>query len=142
MRALPDVDVLIALHDRDDALHERAEILFDANASFGWAGCPLTQNGCLRIMSQAGYGQPQSLAVLVAMLRNSVNTEFHSFWSDDISILDQSRFRHGHMHSPRSLTDLYLFALAVANAGRFVTFDLRIPSTAVEGATHVHLVLL
>ena len=64
------------------------------------------------------------------------------FWSDDISILDQSRFRHAHMHSPRQLTDLYLLALAVKNGGRFVTFDLRVPSTAVEGATDKHLVLL
>ena len=142
MRALLDVNVLIALHDRDHALHERAALWFDANARFGWASCPLTQNGCLRIMSQPGYGQAQPLAVLVAMLQKSVNTEFHTFWGDDISILDQSRFRHGHIHSPRQLTDLYLLALAVQNAGRFVTFDLRIPSTAVEGATAEHLVLL
>ena len=142
MRALLDVNVLIALHDRDHALHERAAIWFDVNAPFGWASCPLTQIGCLRIMCQPGYGQAQPLAALIAMLRNSVTTEFHSFWGDDISILDQSRFRHGHMHSPRQLTDLYLLALAVKNAGRFVTFDLRIPSTAVAGATDAHLVLL
>jgi len=142
MRALLDVNVLIALHDRDHALHERAAIWFDTNARFGWASCPLTQNGCLRIMSQPGYGQPQPLAVLISMLRVSVDTGFHAFWSDDISILEESRFQHGHMHSPRQLTDLYLLALAVKNGGRFVTFDLRIPATAVAGATQEHLVLL
>ena len=117
-------------------------IWFDANARFGWASCPLTQNGCLRIMSQPGYGQPQPLAVLISMLRVSVDTGFHAFWSDDISILEESRFQHGHMHSPRQLTDLYLLALSVKNGGRFVTFDLRIPATAVAGATQEHLVLL
>jgi hypothetical protein len=142
MRALLDVNVLIALHDRDHALHERAAIWFDANARFGWASCPLTQNGCLRIMSQPGYGQPQPLAVLISMLRGSVDTGFHAFWSDDISILEESRFQHGHMHSPRQLTDLYLLALAVKNGGRFVTFDLRIPATAVAGATQEHVVVL
>jgi predicted nucleic acid-binding protein len=93
-------------------------------------------------MSQPGYGQPQPLAVLISMLRVSVDTGFHAFWSDDISILEESRFQHGHMHSPRQLTDLYLLALSVKNGGRFVTFDLRIPATAVAGATQEHLVLL
>jgi toxin-antitoxin system PIN domain toxin len=142
MRALLDVNVLIALHDSDHALHERAAQWFDTNARFGWASCPLTQNGCLRIMNQPGYGQPQPLSVLVAMLCKSVNTEFHAFWNDDISILDPSRFRHSHMHSPRQLTDLYLLALAVKNGGRFVTFDLRIPSSVVAGAQDENLVVL
>lgn len=142
MRALLDVNVLIALHDRDHALHERAAQWFEAHVSSGWASCPLTQNGCLRIMSQPGYGQPQPLPTLIAMLRHSVDTPFHAFWNDDISLLDQGRFQRAHMHSPRQLTDLYLLALAVKNGGRFVTFDLRIPASAVHGAAEQHLVAL
>jgi hypothetical protein len=46
------------------------------------------------------------------------------------------------MHSPRQLTDLYLLALAVKNGGRFVTFDLRIPSSVVAGAQDENLVVL
>ena len=58
MRALLDVNVLIALHDRDHVHHERAALWFETNIEHGWASCPLTQNGCLRIMSQAQYSSP------------------------------------------------------------------------------------
>ena len=142
MRALLDVNVLIALHDRDHVHHERAALWLETHVTAGWASCPLTQNGCLRIMSQGGYTNPQTLPVLTTMLRQSTATEFHTLWSDDISILDSARFNHGHMHSPRQLTDLYLLALAVKNSGRLVSFDQRIPLTAVIGATAGHLVCL
>jgi toxin-antitoxin system PIN domain toxin len=142
MRALLDVNVLIALHDRDHVHHTRAAQWLEANIQAGWASCPLTQNGCLRIMSQPGYGQPQPLPALMAMLHQSTSTTFHAFWSDDISLLDAKRFRHAHMHSPRQLTDLYLLALAVKNQGRLVSLDLRIPLSAVHGASAEHLVEL
>ncbi len=143
MRALLDVNVLIALHDRDHVHHGRASEWFAAHArKGGWASCPLTQNGCLRIMSQPAYPSPQSLATLLDMLRQSTSTAFHEFWSDDASILDAKRFQQAYMHSHRQITDLYLLGLAVKNQGRLVSFDIRIPLTAVRGATQAHLVTL
>lgn len=140
MRALLDVNVLIALHDRDHVHHQRAARWFAAQAEQGWASCPLTQNGCLRIMSQPGYPGQQPLATLIAMLRRSTSTPFHALWSDDISLLDATRFNHPHVHSHRQLTDLYLLGLAVKHHGRLVSFDLHIPRSAVQGAREEHLV--
>jgi len=142
MRALLDVNVLIALHDRDHVHHTRAGEWLEAHIEQGWASCPLTQNGCLRIMSQSGYRSPQPLALLVQMLQSSTATSFHQLWADDISILDAAQFRHSHIHSPRQLTDLYLLALAVKNKGCLVSFDQRIPLSAVHGARSAHLVVL
>lgn len=142
MRGLLDVNVLIALHDRDHVHHERAALWFESNIRQGWASCPLTQNACLRIMSQPGYASPQPLAVLVAMLQSSTTTSFHETWNDDISILDAARFHHPHIHSHRQLTDLYLLGLAVRNGGRLVSFDQRIPLGAVRGARSEHLMTL
>lgn len=142
MRALLDVNVLIALHDRDHVHHTRAGEWLETHIQPGWASCPLTQNGCLRIMSQPGYSSPQPLALLVQMLQTSTATAFHELWSDDISILDRAQFRHSHIHSPRQLTDLYLLALAVKNKGCLVSFDQRIPLSAVPGASPEHLVVL
>jgi toxin-antitoxin system PIN domain toxin len=142
MRALLDVNVLIALHDRDHVHHERAALWFETNIEHGWASCPLTQNGCLRIMSQEQYSSPQPLANLVQMLRSSTQTPFHDLWPDELSILDTNSFEHSHMHSARQLTDLYLLALAVKRKGRLVSFDQRIPLSAVVGADPKHLVLL
>ena len=55
MRALPDVNVLIALLDSDHSLHSQATSWFDKQASHGWASCPITQNGCVRVMSNPAY---------------------------------------------------------------------------------------
>lgn len=142
MRALLDINVLIALHDRDHVHHQRAALWLESNIVHGWASCPLTQNGCLRIMSQQGYSSPQPLAVLVAMLQGSTDTAFHALWSDDISLLDARYFQHSHMHRHNQLTDLYLLALAVKNDGRLVSFGQRIPLSAVQGARAEHLVTL
>ena len=142
MRALLDVNVLIALHDREHVHHVPAAQWLASNIAAGWASCPLTQNGCLRVMSQTGYSHPQPLGVLASMLRVSTETIHHVLWPDDISILDSTRFNHAHIHSQRQLTDLYLLGLAVKNRGRLVSFDLRIPLSAVKGAGRSHLVAL
>ena len=57
-------------------------------------------------------------------------------------LLDATRIRHEHVHSPRQLTDLYLLALAVHRGGRLVTFDQRIAISAVPMAGAEHLVVL
>ncbi|MEY2860166.1 MAG: hypothetical protein RL392_624 [Pseudomonadota bacterium] len=142
MRALLDINVLIALHDRDHIHHERAALWLEDNIALGWASCPLTQNGVLRIMSQPGYSSPQPLGVLINMLQSATSTSYHQLWSDSVSMLDSSRFHHAHLHGPRQLTDVYLLALAVENGGRLVGFDQRIPLSAVHGATAAHLVTL
>jgi predicted nucleic acid-binding protein len=55
MRALLDVNVLIALLDADHIHHMRARDWFEANIALGWASCAISQNGCIRILSSAGY---------------------------------------------------------------------------------------
>lgn len=139
-RALLDVNVLIALHDQQHVHHDVAARWFEQHARHGWASCPLTQNGCVRIMTQPGYPNAAPLAEVLPMLARSCTHASHQFWPDDISLLDAGRMHHGRMHGHRQLTDLYLLALAVAHQGRFVTFDARIPLNAVRGASAEHLV--
>jgi predicted nucleic acid-binding protein len=55
MRALLDVNVLIALLDADHSLHRRASEWFAGRARAGWASSPITENGCVRVMSHPGY---------------------------------------------------------------------------------------
>ncbi|MEO6626026.1 MAG: TA system VapC family ribonuclease toxin [Burkholderiaceae bacterium] len=142
MRALLDVNVLIALHDRDHVHHLGAAQWLAGNMDAGLASCPLTQNGCLRIMAQPGYPNAQPISLLVGMLQSATQNALHAFWPDDVSMLDATRFQHNRIHSSRQLTDLYLLALAVKNGGRLVSFDLRIPLSAVPGAQEKNLVLL
>jgi uncharacterized protein len=113
-----------------------------ANAREGWASCPLTQNGCIRIMSQPNYPNALALADALSMLRTSCRHPSHEFWPDDLSLIDDKRFAHGRMHGHRQLTDLYLLALAVAHDGCLVTFDAQIPLSAVRGAGPDHLLAI
>lgn len=142
MRALLDVNVLLALLDRAHVHHVRAREWFSSRVGHGWASCPLTQNGFVRIISQPRYPQPITTARAIALLQGAASTNLHEFWPADITLLDRSILDSSRVHGPRQLTDLYLLALAVKRGGCLATFDDAIPLSAVPGADRHHLVLV
>jgi uncharacterized protein len=142
MRSLLDVNVLIALLDSDHASHSAAVDWFTIHAGDGWASCPITQNGCMRIMSHHAYPNTPTLSQVASRLKLVTAHAVHEFWPDDVSLLDPGCIRISRVHGPRQLTDAYLLALAVKHAGRFVTFDRSIALDAVVGVTANQLVLL
>lgn len=142
MRALLDVNVLIALLDADHSLHARATEWFAGHARTAWASCPITQNGCARVMSHPGYPQPVPVRAVIERLAEAVASAHHEFWADDVSLLDSRVADSARIHGPRQITDLYLLALAVRHGGRFATFDASVSRDAVEGAGKQHLVVL
>ena len=86
MRALLDVNFLIALLDQDHSMHARARDWFAAQASHGWASCPITQNGCVRIMSHPGYPNALQTGAIMQRLGEAVATAHHQFWPDAVSL--------------------------------------------------------
>lgn len=142
MRALLDINVLIALLDADHSMHAQAVGWFVANAVNGWASCPITQNGCVRVMSHPGYPNPLKVGAVIERLAEAIATPQHEFWADDVSLLDSRVADRTRIHGPRQVTDLYLLALAVCHGGCFVSFDASIPRTAIAGAERKHLVSL
>lgn len=142
MRALLDINVLIALLDADHTLHARAIQWFEGNAGNGWASCPITENGCARIMSNPGYPNCLPVAAVIERLAAAASTQYHAFWPDDVSLLDSAIADARRIHGPRQITDLYLLALAVRHGGCFVTFDGSIPMSPVVGAERESLLVL
>ena len=142
MRALLDVNVLIALLDADHTSHRTALAWFGNNASDGWASCPITQNGCIRIMSHSGYPNAHPVSEIVERLRAATADRSHAFWPDSESFLDKRLVDATRVHGPRQITDVYLLALAVANRGRLITFDTSIAIEAVKGAKSKHMLTL
>ena len=142
MRALLDVNVLIALLDADHSLHARATQWFSGHARSGWASCPITQNGCIRIMSHPSYPNALSVRAVVERLMQASASAFHEFWPDDVSLLDAKVADSAHIHGPRQLTDVYLLALAVRHNGQFVTFDASVSVDAIRSAGKRHLLTL
>jgi len=79
---------------------------------------------------------------VIKRLRDAAATSYHEFWPDDLSILDQTFVNNAHIHGPKKVTDVYLLALAVQHAGRFVTFDGAVPLSAVLRAEKEHLAVI
>ncbi|MDP2821893.1 MAG: PIN domain-containing protein [Sulfuritalea sp.] len=142
MRALLDVNVLIALLDSDHLHHAGAAKWLKENIRTGWASCPLTQNGCIRIMSQSGYPNALPAAAIAERLAAATATTHHVFWPDAISMLDAGRIAWNAVLGARQVTDVYLLALAVQQGGRLVTLDRAVPLKAVPGAKTRHLVVI
>ncbi len=142
MRALLDVNVLIALLDPAHIHHQTARKWLSLNVVQGWASCPLTQNGCIRILSQPGYPGHVSPVQIAERLREATATPHHSFWPDSFSLLEEGVTQWNAVLGSRQVTDIYLLALAVRHGGRFVTFDRSVPLSAVPGASAEHLAVV
>jgi uncharacterized protein len=142
VRALLDVNVLIALLDSDHASHHVAMTWFGSHAAEGWASCPITQNGCIRIMSNTSYPNSLPVQAIMKRLNDACSEDVHQFWSDEVSILDPAIVDATRIHGPKQLTDIYLLALSVSHNARFVTFDAGIPLAAVKHAKPHNLIVL
>ncbi len=140
--SLLDVNVLIALCDGRHEHHEHAARWFVAHAAAGWASCPLTQNGALRIMSAPSYPGARPVVQVLEQLRALCAGAHHRFWPDALSVLQPGLLNPAHLLGHRQLTDAYLLALAVDHQGRLVTLDGAVALRSVHGATPDHLVRL
>ncbi len=115
MRALLDVNVLIALLDENHINHGKVSDWLDNHIEHGWASSPLTQNGCVRILSQLGYPNTLGIVDAVERLREAISTTHHQFIADDVSLLEDAIVDTRSLSGPGQLTDIYLLALAVAH---------------------------
>ena len=140
MSALLDVNVLVALFEPAHPHHDAAHEGFERHRTAGWATCPLTEAGFLRVVTNPTFRRdpvPRSLAL--ASLAKLCSSPDHEFWPDDVSFRDPSLFEPLLPLGHQQLTDVYLLALAVRREGSLITFDRSIPLGAVVGARPEHL---
>lgn len=128
---LLDINVLLALFDRQHIHYETSHRWLAANRQSGWATCPITENGFVRISSHPKYPtRPGDAPLITEMLREFCNVPDHQFWAADVRLGDIVKpgtvFTHG------QVTDIYLIGLAVRNGGKLATLDHRIATAAVE----------
>ena len=140
--ALLDVNVLIALLDADHLHHARAAVWLDEHIAVGWASCAITQNGCVRIMSQPGYPNPLPAAQVAERLRQATATRFHTFVPGALSLLDDAAFDLTQLLGHRQVTDAWLLGLAIRHGLRFVTFDGATTLRVVRSASAADIVVL
>jgi toxin-antitoxin system PIN domain toxin len=137
---LLDVNVLIARTDSAHPHHMAAARWMAAHAASGWATCPLTENGVLRILGQPSYpGGPGSPEGALISFRQILAIPGHRFLADDFSLPDAVPTLQG--VSSGQLTDIYLLALAARNGARFLTLDRRIDPTLMPGGPAAYVQL-
>jgi toxin-antitoxin system PIN domain toxin len=119
--ALLDVNALVALAWDSHVHHAAIRRWFAENSSSGWATCPITESGFVRVSCNpkvlpSAIGVEAARGVLSALRA----VEGHAFLVDDVSIGDADFPRvSGH----RQVTDAHLLTLARRQRTRVVTFD-------------------
>ena len=142
MRALLDVNVLIALLDEAHIHHVQAMSWLERNIQHGWASCPITQNGCIRIMSQPNYPGALPAAAVAGRLADAASNTDHEFWPNDINLLEKGCLDWTRVLGHRQVTDAYLVAMAARHQGRLVTIDRRISHDKAPNAKPENLVIV
>lgn len=124
--------MLIALVDRNHSQRAKALEWFLNRPDSGWATCPLTENGVIRIIAHDSYPDgPGDTGEVRELLIALCGQAGHQFWPDEISLRDLNIV--GAWPSPQQLTDVYLLALAVQRQGKLVTLDRGINPAGVPG---------
>ncbi len=119
--ALLDVNALVALAWDSHVHHTAMRAWFTANSPAGWATCPITESGFVRVSSNpivlpSAIGVDAARGVLSA-LRAQPD---HRFLTDDVSMGDRDV---PSIAGYRQVTDAHLLTLARRRGERLVTFD-------------------
>lgn len=124
MTRLLDVNVLIALTWPHHVHHNAARSWFAAVRGHGWATCPLTEAGFVRVSCNPSAVK-RSVAVLdaIALLGRLRRLESHAFWAMDHSITALPPGILSRIQGYRQITDAVLLGLAAQRGGRLATFD-------------------
>jgi toxin-antitoxin system PIN domain toxin len=128
LSVLLDVNALVALAWDSHVHHEAVRRWFAANGPNGWATCPITESGFVRVSSNpkalpSAIGVEAARGVLAALRA----VDGHRFLADDVSLCDPDvPALTGH----RQVTDAHLLTIARRHGVRLVTFDAGIDALA------------
>ena len=137
MIRLLDVNVLVALAWPNHIHHARAHAWFKGIRDQGWATCPVTESGFVRVSSNARViPDARTPAEAMALLGEIRRLPGHTFWADDVSPADPGAGPFARIVGYRQVTDAHLLTLALRNSGSLATFDRRLAELAPPGQGH------
>ncbi len=126
---LLDTNLLIALLWRSHEHNGVAVKWFSRHRVKGWATCPLTQAGFVRIASNPAFSrdavQPREA---VHVLAANTAAKDHTFWEDDVALPEAVAFAGVRLVGHQQVTDAYLLGLAIRRGGMLATLDRHIAS--------------
>lgn len=136
MTFLFDVNVLLALHDKDHQSHDAVHQFVSGQAKLRWATCAITEAGFIRIASSPAYpgieltpgGAADILGSTIAALGQ------HAFWDKTPSLLSSELFDLDVLQGHRQVTDTLLLGTCLLNNGTLLTLDSKLQVAAVKHA--------
>jgi hypothetical protein len=124
---LLDTNLLIALLWPSHERHEVAVKWFARHRGKGWATCPLTQAGFVRIVSNPAFSrdavQPREA---IQVLAANTTAKDHEFWPDELPFAEAVAYAGVRLMGHQQVTDAYLLGLAIRRGGVLATLDERI----------------
>ena len=109
--------------------HARALTWFRAVRDEGWATCPVTESGFVRVSSNArAIPDARTPREAILLLRRLRELSAHAFWPDDVSAAGEGPSPFDRLVGHRQVTDAHLLSLALQRGGRLATFDKEIAS--------------
>ena len=122
--ALLDVNLLVALAWPNHIHHREAHRWFEQQQSRGWATCPTTQSGFVRVSSNRKViPGARTVEEVLRLLQRITDLPHHVFWHDDIELARSEYVSSGRLLGYRQVSDAHLLALALSRGGRLATLD-------------------
>ena len=124
---LLDTNLLIALLWTSHERHELAVKWFTRHRAKGWATCPITQAGFVRIVSNPAFSRDavQPREAIQVLSANTIAKD-HAFWPDELPVAEAVAFAGVRLMGHQQVTDAYLLGLAIRRGGVLATLDQRI----------------
>ena len=103
---LLDVNALIALLWEEHPFHGRCAEWFARSAKNGWATCPITESGCVRVLCTPAFtANPPSVQAAIRMIKTATESgRNHRFWMDDLPLSAVGTRWHDRL-GPKQITD-------------------------------------
>ena len=124
---LLDTNLLIALLWPSHERHDLALKWFTRHRAKGWATCPFTQAGFVRIVANPAFSrdavQPREA---IQVLSANTAAKDHAFWPDELPLAESVAFTGVRLLGHQQVTDAYLLGLAIRRGGVLATLDQRI----------------
>lgn len=121
---LLDVNALISLLWPASEFHLSVRAWFRDHSSDGWATCPITQSGFVRLVSNPALtADAPSVPEAVELLQVNLTHPGHEFWPDDLDLMEAIAQSGARLQGHKQITDAYLLGLAIRRKGQIATLD-------------------
>jgi toxin-antitoxin system PIN domain toxin len=134
--SLYDVNVLVAMCWPEHEFHQTVSAWLAVACVRGWATCPMTEAGFVRVSTQPSTKPAASMEHAFQVLDKNRAESDHVFWPQEVSLADLFPSIRQRLVGPKQITDAILLDLAIRKGGCLVTLDPRVRNLLAADSPH------